>query len=301
MFRLLSKESTIFSIPLYIGFLLVMLIFFNLFEISDFAIISTIVTFVGVALGYFCFNAIKLNYLYHLPLFLYTFFVFALYPGNLDIGIAVTLLSNSFIILILTDVNEDTNKKSYILIGTLLVINYIFLPTTWPMILFVILHVISTSQRIGLQLFRVIFGAALTIFSYFSVVYFLGYHSWNEAYLPFYYFNWTVDFQSLYPLIPVVLLLLYAVLDHFNNYNKKSPVSKYKYTFILIFTVAQLLTIVFYMGSHYEYLLLLALPISIILSRMLNFLPKYWMREVGLWSIIICLLIFKISYYFKYF
>lgn len=301
MFRLLSKESTIFSVPLYIGFLLVMVTFFNLLNFSGSQIFSAIITFIGIALGYFCFNAIKLNYLFHLPLFLYTFFIFAFYPGNLDIGIAVTLLTNAFIILILTDVDEDTNKKSYVLVGTLLVINYLFLPTTWPMIFFVILHIISTSHRIGLQLFRMIFGAFLTIISYLAVMYFIGFHSWNEVYLPFFYFKKMVDYTSLYSLIPVLCLLLYGILDHFNNFNKKSPISKYKYTFILIFIVAQLTTIIIYMGFQYEYLMLLALPLSIILSRMLIFLPRYWMKEIGLWTIIICLFLFKLNYYFKYF
>ena len=75
---------------------------------------------------------------------------------------------------------------------------------------------------------------------------------------------------------------------------KKSPTSKFKYTFLLIYLFAQLATIFFYMGNVYEYLLLLALPASIILSRMLRFLPKYWMKEAGLWIIIICLMIFKV-------
>ena len=301
MFRLLSKESTIFSVPLYIGFLLVMVATFNLLNFSDLRLLSTIITFVGIALGYFCFNAIKLNNLSHLPLFLYTFFIFALYPGNLDIGIAISLLANSIIIIILTDVNEETNKKSYVLVGTLVVINYLFLPTTWPLILFVILHIISTSHRIGLQIFRMVFGAFLALSTYFMIIYFLGANSWNAQYLPFYYFKSMTDLSSLFPLIPIALFLVYAILDHFNNFNKKSPVSKYKYSFILIFTLSQLITIIIYMGSNYEYLLLLALPISIILSRMLVYLPKYWMREIGLWTIIICLIIFKLNYYLNYF
>ncbi len=301
MFRLLSKESTIFSIPMYIGFLLVMIAALNLLNFREEQLFSAIITFIGIALGYFCFNTIKLNYFSHLPLFLYTFFVFAFYPGNLDVGIAVTLLTNSIILLILTDVNEDTNKKSYLLVGTLLVVNYIFLPVTWPIIIFVTLHIVFTSHRIGLQFFRMLFGAVLAALTYFAIMYFLGYHSWNDAYLPFKGFVAVRDYSDLLPLIPIVGFLLYAILDHFNNYNKKSPVSKYKYTFLLIFIIAQLVTIVLYMGYRYEYLLLLVLPISIVLSRMLKFLPKYWMQEVGLWSIIICLLIFKLNFYFKYF
>ncbi len=301
MFRLLSKESTIFSVPLYILFLLVMVALFSLLNFEGNTIISAIITFLGVALGYFCFNAIKLNYQSHLPLFLYTFFIFAFYPGNLDIGIAVTLLTNSFILLILTDVNDDTNKKSYLIVGTLLFINFIFLPTTWPMIIFVILHTITTSNRIGLQLFRIIFGGFMGAITYFCLMYFIGYQSWNPAYLPFSGFSSMKDFSDLYPLIPIVVFIVYAILDHFNNFNKKSPISKYKYTFILIFVIAQLVSISLYMGNTYEYLLLLALPISIILSRMLLFLPKYWMKESGLWLFIFCLLLYKLNYYFKYF
>ena len=85
MFRLLSKESNIFSIPVYIGFLLFIVILFNILNFNTYEAIIAGITFVGIALGYFCFNAIQLNYQTHLPLFLYTFFIFGLYNGNLDI------------------------------------------------------------------------------------------------------------------------------------------------------------------------------------------------------------------------
>ena len=89
-------------------------------------------------------------------------------------------------------------------------------------------------------------------------------------------------------------------MDHFRNFNKKSPTSKFKYTFLLIFSLSQLITIVLYMGKHYEYLLLLAFPASIILSRMLKFLPKYWMQETGLWLIIFSLVLFKLQGYYNF-
>ena len=103
MFRLLSKESNIFSVPVYIGVLLLIVIGFNFLDYSRLDVISAIITFAGVALGYFCFNAIALNYQTHLPLFLYTAFIFAFYPGDLDIGIAVALFTNSIILLLLTN------------------------------------------------------------------------------------------------------------------------------------------------------------------------------------------------------
>ncbi|EFK32958.1 Uncharacterised protein [Chryseobacterium gleum] len=301
MFKLLSKESNIFSIPVYIGFLLLVVIIFNILNFNTYEAIIAGITFLGIALGYFCFHSIALNYQTHLPLFLYTFFIFGLYPGNLDIGIAVSLLTNSFLLLLLTSADEDVRKKSYVLVGAIVALNFIFLPTTWPMAVFVIIHVIATSAKIGLNLFRFLLGIVLITFSYFSVMYFVQFTSWNIDYFPFGKMKPVTDYTELLPLIPVVLMLIYAVYDHFKNYNKKSPISRYKYTFLLVFSVAQLVTIILYMNKSYEYLMLLAFPSSIILSRMMRFLPKYWMREASVWVIIISLLTFKAGTVFDLF
>lgn len=301
MFKLLSKESNIFSIPVYIGFLLLVVIIFNILNFNTYEAIVAGITFLGIALGYFCFHSIALNYQTHLPLFLYTFFIFGLYPGNLDIGIAVSLLTNSFLLLLLTSADEDVRKKSYVLVGAIVALNFIFLPTTWPMAVFVIIHVIATSAKIGLNLFRFLLGIVLITFSYFSVMYFVKFTSWNIDYFPFGKMKPVTDYTELLPLIPVVLMLIYAVYDHFKNYNKKSPISRYKYTFLLVFSVAQLVTIILYMNKSYEYLMLLAFPSSIILSRMMRFLPKYWMREASVWVIIISLLTFKAGTVFDLF
>lgn len=301
MFRLLSKESNIFSIPVYIGFLLLIVITFNLLNFNTYEAVIAGITFLGIALGYFCFHSIALNYQTHLPLCLYTFFIFGLYPGHLDIGIAVSLLTNSFLLLLLTSTNEDIRKRSYVLVGSIVALNFIFLPTTWPMAVFVIIHVIATSERIGLNIFRFLLGTTLIVLSYFSVMFFFGFTSWNMDYFPFGKIRQAEDYMELVPLIPVILMLIYAIYDHFSNYNKKSPVSRYKYTFLLVFSVAQLITIVLYMNKSYEYLLLLAFPATIIISRMLKFLPKYWMQEVSLWLIIFSLVGFKAGTYFNLF
>lgn len=301
MFRLLSKESNIFSIPVYIGFLLLVVIVINSLNFNTYEAIIAIITFLGISLGYFCFNAIALNYQTHLPLLLYTFFVFGLYPGKLDIGIAVALLTNSFLLLLLTSTDEDLRKKSYVLVGSILALNFIFLPTTWPMIFFVLIHLIVTSERIGLNIFRFILGMSLIALSYFSVMFFFRFNQWNMDYLPFGKIKFVTDYTELLPLIPIVLMLVYAIYDHFKHYNKKSPISRYKYTFLLVFSFAQLVSIILYMNNRYEYLLLLAFPATIIMSRMLRFLPKYWMQEVSLWVIIVSLIGFNAGTHFDLF
>lgn len=300
MFRLLSKESNIFSIPVYIGILLLIVIGFNFLDFNTLDVVSAIITFAGVALGYFCFHALALNYSTHLPLFLYTVFIFALYSGDLDIGLAVALFCNSIILLLLTNVDMAMRKNYYILAGALLALNFIFLPTTWPMSIFVIFHIIGTSDRIGLHFFRMIFGAMLIALTYFGLAYVFRLTSWDENYLPFGPFHRAENVSELLWLLPVAAMVLYAVLDHFRHFNQKSPSSKFKYSFLLVFTVAQLVTIVLYMHNQYEYLLLLALPVSIIVSRMLRFIPNYWLRELGLWVFMGSLLVFKLATFFNF-
>ena len=297
MFRLLSKESNIFSIPVYIFFLFLLIISFNILDFKTLGVFSSMITFCGFALGYFLFNAIGLNYNTHLPLFLYTFFVFALYPGSLDIGIAMSLFTNSFVMVLLTSNQDEVRKNSYLIIGAILAVNFLFLPTTWPMFIFVLIHLISTSDHISLNIFRLFFGNALVFGTYFGVMYLIGYHDFDESYIPYVKNSLMQDYYPLYFLLPVALYVLYAVMDHFANFNKKSPSSKFKYTFMLLFFFAQLVTVFLYMGKNYEYLLLLVLPNVIILSRALRFLKKYWMKEFGLWIIILTLLLFKLSTY----
>lgn len=301
MFKLLSKESNIFSIPVYIGFLLLVVILFNILNFNTYEAIIAGITFVGIALGYFCFNAIALNYNTHLPLFLYTFFIFGLYDGNLDLGIAVAILTNSFLLLLLTSTDEDLRKKSYVLVGSIVALNFIFLPTTWPMMCFVLIHLIVTSERVGLNIFRFLLGITMIALSYFSVMFFIQFNSWNTDYIPFGKMKMVTDYTELVPLIPIILMLIYAIYDHFKHYNKKSPVSRYKYTFLLVFSLAQLISIILYMDKSYEYLLLLAFPSTIILSRMMKFLPKYWMQEASVWLTIVSLIAFKAGTHFDLF
>lgn len=298
MFRLLSKETNIFSIPVYIFLLFLLIAYFNVLNYKELDLFTNILTFCGFGLGYFIFNAIGLNYNTHLTLVLYSVCIFAIYPGNLDIGIAMSLFTNSFVIYLLASDNEHTRKNSFLIIGSILAINFIFLPTTWPMFIFVFIHLISTADRIGLNIFRYFFGIIMIFGTYFGIMYLLGYTEFNEQYLPLVLDKLGTDFYPLYFLAPVVLFVMYAISDHFANFNKKSPRSKYQYSFLLFFFIAQLTTVFLYMGKSYEYLLLLVLPNVIIIARGLRFLRKYWMKELGFWVIIFSLLAYKAATFF---
>ncbi|MFC2721672.1 MAG: DUF6427 family protein, partial [Flavobacteriaceae bacterium] len=117
----------------------------------------------------------------------------------------------------------------------------------------------------------------------------------TEDYIPLISNEMITDFSSFYSLIPILVMCILAVGDHFINLNKKSPTSKFKYAFLLSFLLVQILILVFYMGSHREYLLLVIFPISIILSRFLRFIKYPWLQELGLWIIIISCLLDKFN------
>ncbi|MDY3548224.1 DUF6427 family protein [Riemerella anatipestifer] len=299
MFRLLSNEIKIFSIPIYIGVLFLMVIGFNALNFNTIDTISSLFGFMGIALGYFLFNKIGLNYNKHIPFFIYTFFVFALYDGNLDIGIAFNLFTNAFVLLILTTGEEIFKKNYYLIVGALLALGYLFLPTVWAFTIFVIIHLIATSDRIGLNIFRLVFGFMLVLLSYFGAMYLLGNNSFNPTYLPLISTKFKGNYYPLYFLLPVLLLVFYAVANHFIHFNKKSPRSRFRYTFILLYTLTQSVTIFLYMGEVYEYLLFIALPVSIIVSRALRFMPKYWMQELGLWVVVLSFVLFKVGTFFN--
>lgn len=290
MFRLLAKESNIFSLPVYIVLLLGILLaggFLN-FSLPGWPVFA--VSFLALALGYFCILRMNLTYGAHLPLVLYTLLIIGFYEGNLDIGLAVTLLCNGVLLLLLTEPDVATVSQNYPLIGALLAINFLFLPAMWPVSVFVLLHLFATSPNIGQDIFRMVFGEVLVAGAYFCVAYFFGANAWDSRYLPMptgVYFNSRQAYASL---IPLGILAILAVADHFLNYNKKSPVSRYKYTFVLVFGLSQLVAAGLYAGTHHDFFLLLALPLSVIFARYLWHLPRPWMRSVGL-LLLVCLLL----------
>lgn len=294
MFRLLSKETNIFSIPIYMGVILAIILITNTLSFSLLNVISSFIAFCGMALGCVLFNKIGMTRRTHLPLFLYICFIFSFYTENLDIGISVALFTNSILLFFLTDENPKLRDNSYFLIGNILAINFIFMPTTWTLFLFIIIHIIGNSEKkISLNIFRLILGIGMVFFGYFCLMYILGFNEFNLDYIPFISNQIISDFSAFYALVPILFFCVLAILDHFINFNKKSPANKYKYAFILIFLLAQCLTLVFYMGHSYEYFLLVMLPISIILSRFLRFLNKPWMQEIGLWIIVLSCILFK--------
>ena len=70
----------------------------------------------------------------------------------------MSLFTNSFVMVLLTSNQDEVRKNSYLIIGAILAVNFLFLPTTWYMFIFVLIHLISTSDHISLNIFRLFLG-----------------------------------------------------------------------------------------------------------------------------------------------
>ncbi|AJW63615.1 hypothetical protein VO54_02143 [Elizabethkingia miricola] len=298
MFRLLSKQTNIFSIPAYLVCLLVFISLFNILNFNLLSIISSIIAFLGIALGYFLFNNIGLNRNTHLPLFIYTILVFSFYFGDVSFPLAFTILTANLSTLILISNNEKIGKRSYFLVGCLMGFIYVVMPQTWPLIIFIILHIFATSGNISANLFRLFFGILLLFINYAGLYYLLDIPDYYTRLIPYVSDKMITNIEPLIFLSPVLLFLLYSIYDHFVYFSKKSPSSKFHYTLLLVYSLSILIILIFYMGTQYEFLLLIAFPVSVITSRGLRFISKYWVKELILWSIIIFALLFKLAYYF---
>lgn len=295
MFRLLSRESNIFSIPVYIVSLLVIILVFNIPNWHTVSPTASALTLAAAALGLFTFGRIGLHVQNHLTMLLYTLLFFAFYEGSTSIALATTLLTNTFLLLILTSTDKDLVNRSIVLIGAISALNFLIFPASWPTLFFLLLHLLATTPHIAVQYFRFFFGSALVYFAYFILMYAAGYRAFDDQYLVLPGKKFITDYDHFYYLIPLALAAVYGLADHFVHYNEKSPASRFKFTFVLIFGLAQLVTVILYMNLRTEYLLLLAIPGSILISRMIRFIPKPWIREVVLFLLLVSLIVFRIS------
>lgn len=297
MFRLLSKQIHIFSIPTYI---IVLLLCISTFNVLNFTIVNTIsssIGFVGIALGYFIFRGIGLTEDQHSPLFLYTLLVVCFYFGSLNIDLAVTLLCSHLITFLLLSQNEQLRKSSYLLVGCIIGFMFLVMPESWPLVGFALIQLFAASENIGNDISKIIYALALVFASYLGIQYLSGGSEIFAKLVP-YISNQLIKSPSvLFFLAPVALFVLYSIVDNFLNNSKKSPKTKSRYNMILIAMISQLLIVIFYMGKEYEYLLLLALPCSIVISRGLKYIKSRYWQEGIFWLLVLSLVSFKIAYY----
>lgn len=300
MFRLLSKQINIFSIPAYLILLLFFIGAFNSVNLNFISLISSGVAFVGIAIGYFLFRPVGLTRHSHLSLFLYTVLIFSFYFGEISPKLALIILGFHLLILtILKSRSEGHEQNASLMVGFIMGMMYLIMPGCWPLLGVILLHFTVTSNNISGNFIKLLFGLLLVFLTYLGIAYISDFSDPFFRLIPWVSFNIPASqFLPLLVLIPIVLFLLYAVIDSFVNYNKKSPESRFRYNLLIIYFLGGLVMVTLYMERDYEYLLLLALPLSVIISRGLQYIENTSVRESTIWVLVLTALAFKIGYYF---
>lgn len=291
MLKLFSTEIKFFSIPIYIILLFIGLFCFNTFDVNHFLPIMLSLT--GICFNYFLFNKINLNYHYRLPLLLYTLFTIAFYTTKIDIGVAINLIINPLILWILIK-KENFSKNHHLLIGLLLSIGFIFLPTIWVSIFFILLHILTKSKYVSYDLFRLILGFGFGMLFYFEIMYLMNHQSIDTHFFPYFSSEINPNTKLFYPIFPIILIFIGCLFHLFSKMMVISPTNQFKLIFILLYTLTQIFIIIFYMDNENEYILFITFPFSVILGRELQHFKNYWLKETLLWVIIFSLFLYKL-------
>ncbi|MGV0829480.1 DUF6427 family protein [Empedobacter brevis] len=96
-------------------------------------------------------------------------------------------------------------------------------------------------------------------------------------------------------LIPVIIILIYSIVNHFKNINKLTAQKKRIFLLMHLMFLAILITYLLYGGNNDTYLAFLGFSIMIMLTRFFSeSKPKIeWLKEALLWIFMICLLIYN--------
>ena len=136
----------------------------------------------------------------------------------------------------------------------------------------------ATSSNISANLFPTIFGIVLLFINYAGLYYLLDIPDYYTRLIPYVSDKMITNIEPLIFLSPVLLFLLYSIYDHFVHFSKKSPSSKFRYILLLSILTKHIDYSYIFMGTQYEFLLLIAFPVSVITSRGLRFISKYWVK-----------------------
>ena len=186
----------------------------------------------------------------------------------IDYRFAIALiLMNYVMIKVLEFENEKNDVRSAFDIGLFLAIAAIFLPPI--LILFPVLMVyFLTLRSIDRSIFWMYFiGFSIPILGYAQVIYLLDYQFLVEYYTE----RLTVDmlqWNNYYILlIPILLVLILAIVDHIMNQNKQAANRKRMYILMIGFLAFWITIFVLYNGVYNYYLAFLALPMSVMLGK----------------------------------
>ena len=234
---------------------------------------------------------INKNYIAHI---IYLSLLIAFIPKELDFEFCFAfLLVHVILFLFLND--ESLHYLTYFNIGILLfIVNYLYFQSI-SFTIALIFYAIIFSKSFWSKLIQITFGFILTLLTLIQVNYLKEF----DANFWYFFCDKSINLISLttqnYYLIPFILILIFSIIDTYQNSNKQSFLKKYENNKFIIILSFGFLSLFLVNDLTFNYLLMLIFPISVYISRLINYQKKKYFQEIIFLILILSLILFKLK------
>lgn len=289
--NLLSRKSFLVQIILGIVFILFFVLINFGITIDDQIAISDFLFVLTVIVSCLFFNTTKLIKFPGISIWYFLIWALAFSGITSELRITLSLLVCTVLIWrLLYTVGNLENRNSAFEIGILLSISSFFWPPTvflGGFLLFNYLYV----QALNLRTFLLfILGFILPIAGGVQILYLLNETNWIGSYQTSFCLNfWTA---KIYTLIPIGVLLLLAWFDHVSNSSIQEMTKRHQYFLLFLYFINLLIILILYAGENFNTLMFLGLPLTVFLTRLTQYRPTEFQKNLLLWIYLIVMLAF---------
>lgn len=292
--NLLSQKS--FLLQFFLGALFLALFLLGLSPIrpdlySISAILLLLLTAVVCLLFYNYSNLVKSP---GFGLWFYLIWILMFSKITTDLPMTTSLLFCSLIFWRwISATNPAENRMIMFESGFLLAVSALFYPPSIFLIVFVLVAYFYT-QTLNLRgLLLLIIGLSLPVLITAQILYLTGHFGLIDNYFESFYLNfWNVP---VWTLIPFGLLILFSWMDHLTKFATQNIYKRHKYFLIFIYFVNWMIILALYGGNEVYSLMFLGFPISIFLSRFVQYASTAGKKEFWLWLFAV----FAMTYIFE--
>lgn len=283
--KLLSGKS--FFIQIILG-ILFLLLFANqfysqklIFEDDFVGVTAFILTAV---LSYLFFLTSKLFKGAGLPLWFFIIWFFVFSGISTDSRISVSLLLCTILFWRMVHAEERSDSKNYAFdVGICLSVSSFFYPPSLfliGLILFNYLYMQSLNFRVML-LFTL--GFILPLAVGLQIVYLTDNMHWLNEIKEYFYIEFWSN-ADVIALIPVALFIILTWFDHVSHSGTQDINKRHIYFLFFLYFINWLIILIIFAGENLNLLVILGLPISVFLSRYVQYMHSKIWKEVILWG-----------------
>src|SRR5690606_31873427 len=212
----------------------------------------------------------------------YIFIWFLTFSGELDFRLTASLLVCSIIFwrLLIAEQGLDSSKFLFEL-GFLLSISSFFYPPSLLLVgflMFVYIYMQSFNLK-GFLLF--IIGFTLPMAVGVQLLYLVDQTIWLKEYQ----YAFCLDFWTtrVWSLIPLGILIIISWIDHLSQSGTQDINKRQKYFLTFLYFINWIIILILFAGKNTELLCFLALPVSLFLTRFVQYQKSIVLKEVLLW------------------